>query len=78
MLLLFVVGTIIYKLIVFFLCSYNPKRWAGVDEDDSDMEVGFDVIQKEEWRRYIYFVYKFCLSFIFIAINWLEDHIGNN
>lgn len=49
-----------------------------MDEDDSDMEVGFDVIQKEEWRRYIYFVYKFCLSFIFIAINWLEDHIGNN
>ncbi|XP_078155298.1 uncharacterized protein LOC144551267 [Carex rostrata] len=30
--------------------KYNPKRWAGVDEDDSDMEVGFDVIQKEERR----------------------------
>ncbi|KAJ4812358.1 SPT2 chromatin protein [Rhynchospora pubera] len=30
--------------------NYNPNRWAGSDEDDSDMEVGFDVIQKEELR----------------------------
>ncbi|KAJ4800710.1 SPT2 chromatin protein [Rhynchospora pubera] len=28
--------------------NYNPNRWAGREEDDSDMEVGFDVIQKEE------------------------------
>ncbi|XP_020087125.1 protein SPT2 homolog [Ananas comosus] len=30
--------------------GYDPSRYAGMDEDDSDMEVGFDKIQKEERR----------------------------
>ncbi|KAF3338303.1 SPT2 chromatin protein [Carex littledalei] len=30
--------------------NYNPQRWAGRDEDDSDMVVGFDGILKEERR----------------------------
>ncbi|KAF3338748.1 SPT2 chromatin protein [Carex littledalei] len=30
--------------------NYNPQRWAGRDEDDSDMVVGFDRILKEERR----------------------------
>ncbi|XP_038975156.1 histone H3.v1-like [Phoenix dactylifera] len=29
---------------------YDPSKYAGQDEDVSDMEVGFDVIQKEELR----------------------------
>lgn len=41
--------------VLFFFCRYNPDRYAGMDEDDSDMEVGFDVIQKEERVRYIFF-----------------------
>ncbi|XP_008812588.2 protein SPT2 homolog isoform X2 [Phoenix dactylifera] len=28
---------------------YDPNKYAGNDEDDSDMEVGFDRIQEEEW-----------------------------
>ncbi|KAG0455311.1 hypothetical protein HPP92_024276 [Vanilla planifolia] len=29
---------------------YNPNKYAGMDEDDSDMEAGFSQIQKEERR----------------------------
>ncbi|XP_072983891.1 uncharacterized protein [Typha latifolia] len=29
---------------------YDPSKYRGMDEDDSDMEVGFDRIQKEERR----------------------------
>ncbi|RZR78687.1 hypothetical protein BHM03_00004108 [Ensete ventricosum] len=36
--------------VIIFLCRYNPNRYVEMDEDDSDMEVGFDVIQKEERR----------------------------
>ncbi|RRT79637.1 hypothetical protein B296_00021002 [Ensete ventricosum] len=36
--------------VINFLCRYNPNRYVEMDEDDSDMEVGFDVIQKEERR----------------------------
>ncbi|THU45055.1 hypothetical protein C4D60_Mb02t13840 [Musa balbisiana] len=37
-----------YRRAIREMFGYNPNRYAGMDEDDSDMEVGFDVIQKEE------------------------------
>lgn len=36
-----------------FLCRYDPRRYAGKDEDDSDMEADFATIEMEEKRRYI-------------------------
>ncbi|KAJ8484443.1 hypothetical protein OPV22_016928 [Ensete ventricosum] len=37
-----------YRSLIRGMFGYNPNKYAGMDEDDSDMEVGFDVIQKEE------------------------------
>ncbi|XP_065013038.1 uncharacterized protein LOC135641548 isoform X1 [Musa acuminata AAA Group] len=37
-----------YRSLIRGMFRYNPNKYAGMDEDDSDMEVGFDVIQKEE------------------------------
>lgn len=33
-------------------CSYNPNKFVDED-DDADMEVGFDEIMKEERRRLV-------------------------
>lgn len=42
------------------VCRYNPKKYADVDDDVSDMEANFDDILKEERRRYrmISFLFK--------------------
>ncbi|WOL15311.1 hypothetical protein Cni_G24092 [Canna indica] len=37
-----------YRSLIRGMFRYNPNKYAGDDEDDSDMEVGFDMIQKEE------------------------------
>ncbi|XP_074585316.1 uncharacterized protein LOC141841093 [Curcuma longa] len=39
-----------YRRLIRGMFRYNPGKYAGDDEDDSDMEVGFDMIQKEEQR----------------------------
>jgi hypothetical protein len=36
-----------------FLCRYDPSRYAGRDEDVSDMEADFATIEMEEKRRYL-------------------------
>lgn len=45
-----------------YACRYDPSKYAGQDDDVSDMEVGFDIIQKEERRRYG----------IFLTLCWLQ------
>lgn len=40
-----------------YVCRYDPSKYAGQDDDVSDMEVGFDVIEKEELRRYGIFLH---------------------
>lgn len=42
-----------------FFFSYNPNRFAGWDEDDSDMEANFDEIMKEEKRRFVMLLLNF-------------------
>ncbi|WOL15378.1 hypothetical protein Cni_G24159 [Canna indica] len=37
-----------YRKAIREMFGYNPNKYAEMDDDDSDMEVGFDVIQKEE------------------------------
>ncbi|XP_042459983.1 protein SPT2 homolog [Zingiber officinale] len=39
-----------YRSLIRGMFRYNPNKYAGDDEDDSDMEVGFDTIQREEQR----------------------------
>ncbi|XP_074574349.1 uncharacterized protein LOC141830816 [Curcuma longa] len=39
-----------YRSLIRGMFRYNPNKYAGDDEDDSDMEVGFDTIQREERR----------------------------
>jgi hypothetical protein len=39
-------------LIFGFDCRYDPRKYAGRDEDDSDMEADFATIEREEKRRY--------------------------
>lgn len=34
------------------LCRYDPSKYAGRDDDDSDMEADFATIEMEEQRRY--------------------------
>jgi hypothetical protein len=36
-----------------FHCRYDPGRYVGRDEDDSDMEADFATIEREEKRRYL-------------------------
>lgn len=35
------------------MCSYDPGKYSGKDDDDSDMEAGYASIQMEERRRYV-------------------------
>jgi hypothetical protein len=35
------------------LCRYDPSKYAGRDDDDSDMEADFATIEMEEQRRYV-------------------------
>ena len=39
-------------LIFGFDCRYDPRKYVGRDEDDSDMEADFATIEREEKRRY--------------------------
>ncbi|XP_031478907.1 uncharacterized protein LOC116249783 isoform X1 [Nymphaea colorata] len=39
-----------YRSMIRQMFRYDPRRYGGVDEDDSDMEVGFDRIEAEERR----------------------------
>ena len=50
-----------------FLCRYDPSRYAGRDEDVSDMEADFATIEMEEKRRY-------CFSY-FIHYNIVQIEI---
>ena len=50
-----------------FLCRYDPSRYAGRDEDVSDMEADFATIEMEEKRRY-------CFSY-FIPYNIVQIEI---
>lgn len=40
-----------YWLSIWNFCSYNPNKFADDDDDVSDMEAGFEDIQREERRR---------------------------
>jgi hypothetical protein len=39
-----------------FWCRYDPSKYAGRDDDDSDMEADFATIEMEEKRRYLCFI----------------------
>lgn len=51
-----------------FWCRYDPSKYAGRDDDDSDMEADFATIEMEEKRRYpcsshnAFFLYIYILS----------------
>lgn len=47
----------------WFLCRYRPQRYHD-DDDDSDMEAGFDTIMEEEQRRSVS---------LMIAHFWVEN-----
>ena len=39
-------------IICWFICSYNPNKFVD-DDDDDNMEAGFDEILREEKRRFV-------------------------
>jgi hypothetical protein len=39
----------------FDFFRYDPSKYAGRDDDDSDMEADFATIEREEERRYGFF-----------------------
>jgi hypothetical protein len=49
-----------------FRYRYDPSKYAGRDEDDSDMEADFATIEMEEKRRYLFIPLNACFSYRFI------------
>lgn len=58
-----------------FLFRYNPQKFAGRDEDDSDMEANFDDIMREEQRRFTSLPY--LRTLIFFLDNYLRTLFAN-
>ena len=53
---------------LWFGCRYDPSRYAGRDDDDSDMEADFATIEMEEKRRYLcfYLMHAFLIDLYYV------------